>query len=121
MLQGIELRGGAHQQQGILEGIPVPNGTEDRNCRQDRDRQRQDDLQENLEGGKEESNKEEEDAVLPLPALETLISKIIMENGIDGSAMDIGELGSRITKFDPSFDIRNYGYTKFSKFLDNFF
>lgn len=77
-------------------------------------------LQENLEGGKEESNKEEEDAVLPLPALETLISKIIMENGIDGFAMDIGELGSRITKYDPSFDIRNYGYTKFSKFLDNF-
>ena len=79
-------------------------------------------LSENLEGGKEgpASNKDEEDAVLPLPALETLISKIIMENGIDGSAMDIGELGSRITKYDPAFDIRNYGYSKFSKFLEKF-
>lgn len=62
----------------------------------------------------------EADAVTPLPALESLISKIIMENGINGTAMDIGELGSRITKTDPAFDIRNYGYTKFSKFLENF-
>ena len=60
------------------------------------------------------------DAVTPLPALESLISKIIMENGINSSAMDIGELGSRITKYDTAFDIRNYGYTKFSKFLENF-
>ena len=60
------------------------------------------------------------DAVTPIPALESMISKIIMENGINGSQMDIGELGSRITKFDPAFDMRNYGYTKFSKFLDNF-
>ena len=34
--------------------------------------------------------------------------------------MDIGELGSRITKFYSAFDIRNYGYTKFSKFLEQF-
>lgn len=64
--------------------------------------------------------KVENDAVTPIPELESLISKIIMENGINGTAMDIGELGSRITKYDPAFDIRNYGYTKFSKFLDNF-
>ena len=63
------------------------------------------------------SDNEAADAVTPIPALEALISKIIMENGINGSAMDIG---SRITKYDPAFDIRNYGYTKFSKFLENF-
>ena len=65
-------------------------------------------------------NEEAADAVTPIPALESLISKIIMENGVNGTAMDIGELGSRITKYDPAFDIRNYGYTKFSKFLENF-
>ena len=64
--------------------------------------------------------KVENDAVTPIPELESLISKIIMENGINSTAMDIGELGSRITKYDPAFDIRNYGYTKFSKFLENF-
>ena len=70
----------------------------------------------------DESKAESEaaDAVTPISALELLISKIIMENGINGTAMDIGELGSRITKYDPAFDIRNYGYTKFSKFLENF-
>ena len=62
----------------------------------------------------------EEDAITPLPALESMIAKIIMNNGIDGTQMDIGELGSRITKSDPAFDIRNYGYTKFSKFLEQF-
>ena len=59
-------------------------------------------------------NKEE------IPALESMIAKIIMNNGVDGNMMDIGELGSRITKSDPAFDIRNYGYTKFSKFLEQF-
>ncbi len=68
------------------------------------------------EGGSEQ----EEAAITPLPALESMIAKIIMNNGIDGTQMDIGELGSRITKSDPAFDIRNYGYTKFSKFLEQF-
>ena len=68
----------------------------------------------------DEDNDGQADAVTPIPALESLISKIIMDNGVNGTAMDIGELGSRITKYDPAFDIRNYGYTKFSKFLENF-
>ena len=68
------------------------------------------------EGGSEK----EEDAITPLPVLESMIAKIIMNNGVDGTQMDIGELGSRITKSDPAFDIRNYGYTKFSKFLEQF-
>ncbi len=72
------------------------------------------------EGKSKDDDKITADAVTPLPALESLISKIIMENGINSSAMDIGELGSRITKYDTAFDIRNYGYTKFSKFLENF-
>ena len=66
------------------------------------------------------SGNKEEDGITPLPALETMIAKIIIENGIDGKQMDIGELGSRITKSDPAFDTRNYGYNKFSKFLEQF-
>ena len=67
-----------------------------------------------------DSENREEDGITPLPALESMIAKIIMNNGVDGNMMDIGELGSRITKSDPAFDIRNYGYTKFSKFLEQF-
>lgn len=77
-------------------------------------------LSDDAEAIKASENAADEEAVIPLPALEAMISKIIMENGINGTAMDIGELGSRITKIDPSFDIRNYGYTKFSKFLEKF-
>ena len=62
----------------------------------------------------------EENAVTPIDDLEVLIAKIIMDNGIDGTYMDLGELGSRITKSDSSFDIRNYGFTKFSKFMEQF-
>lgn len=67
-----------------------------------------------------DSEHKDEEAITPLPAIEAIIIKIIMENGINGTSMDIGELGSRITKFYSAFDIRNYGYTKFSKFLEQF-
>ena len=72
------------------------------------------------ENSSENDTNVQTDAVTPIPVLESMISKIIMENGVNGTMMDIGELGSRITKFDPAFDMRNYGYTKFSKFLENF-
>lgn len=72
------------------------------------------------EASEESETSKEEDAITPLRNVESIIVKIIMENGTDSESMDIGELGSRITKYDPAFDIRNYGYTKFSKFLDQF-
>lgn len=78
-----------------------------------------DDTLNETENETDDENKEE-DGITPLPALESMIAKIIMNNGVDGNMMDIGELGSRITKSDPAFDIRNYGYTKFSKFLEQF-
>lgn len=73
------------------------------------------------ENGSDEEKQTETAAVASLASLEVLINKIIMENGVNGKSMDIGELGSRITKYDPAFDIRNYGYTKFSKFLETKF
>ncbi|MBR4965823.1 MAG: NYN domain-containing protein [Lachnospiraceae bacterium] len=68
----------------------------------------------------EEKIQIEEEPITPLPAIEAIIRKIIIENGTDGTSMDLGELGSRITKTYSSFDIRNYGYNKFSKFLEQF-
>lgn len=62
----------------------------------------------------------EENAITPLPTVEAAIARIITDNGVDGSYMDLGELGNRLTKWDPSFDTRNYGYAKFSKFLEKF-
>ncbi|WP_294374077.1 NYN domain-containing protein [uncultured Clostridium sp.] len=45
------------------------------------------------------------------------IFKIINENSDSDLAMNMGELGSRLTKRYPDFDSRNYGYSKFSKLL----
>ncbi len=58
------------------------------------------------------------DALTPLAEIEQALVKIITDNGNDGTSMDIGELGSRLSKMYPSFDVRNYEYTKFSKFLE---
>lgn len=58
------------------------------------------------------------DALTPLTEIEQALVKIITDNGNDGTSMDIGELGSRLSKMYPSFDVRNYEYTKFSKFLE---
>lgn len=58
------------------------------------------------------------DALTPLSEIEQALIKIISDNGNDGTSMDIGELGSRLSKMYPSFDVRNYEYTKFSKFLE---
>ena len=64
------------------------------------------------------SAKAEQDALTPLSEIEQALVKIISENGNDGTSMDIGELGSRLSKMYPTFDVRNYEYTKFSKFLE---
>lgn len=58
------------------------------------------------------------DALTPLSEIARALIKIISDNGNDGTSMDIGELGSRLSKMYPSFDVRNYEYTKFSKFLE---
>ena len=63
---------------------------------------------------------ESAEGVTPLPVIESYVKRIIIENGNESNSMDIGELGSKLTKLDPAFDTRNYGYTKFSKFLQQF-
>ncbi|WP_244833442.1 NYN domain-containing protein [Clostridium sp. BJN0001] len=52
--------------------------------------------------------------------IEDAMLKIITENGSEEKGIDIGELGSRLVKRYPDFDVRNYGYTKLSKFLTSF-
>lgn len=64
------------------------------------------------------TNEATTDALTPLSEIEQALIKIISDNGNDGTSMDIGELGSRLSKMYPSFDVRNYEYTKFSKFLE---
>ena len=52
--------------------------------------------------------------------IEESMIKIIIENGDETKGIDIGELGSRLVKRYPDFDVRNYGYAKLSKFITCF-
>ena len=55
--------------------------------------------------------------------LKTLVSaiiRIIAENANLEEEINIGELGSRLQGRYPDFDVRNYGYSKFSQFLKDF-
>ncbi len=57
---------------------------------------------------------------LEMKTLETAIVRIITENANLRDEINIGELGSRLINRYPDFDVRNYGYSKFSQFLKEF-
>ena len=49
--------------------------------------------------------------------IEAAIVKMITDNAADGKETGLGEIGSRLVKIFPDFDIRNYHYSKLSAFL----
>ncbi len=55
-----------------------------------------------------------------LKTIESAIIRIISENANMQEEINIGELGSRLQGRYPDFDVRNYGYSKFSQFLKDF-
>lgn len=52
--------------------------------------------------------------------LEEAIVKIITENQNSGRETELGEIGSRLVKLYPDFDVRSYGYRLLSKLLEEF-
>ena len=46
--------------------------------------------------------------------------KIITENQNNDKETGLGEVGSRLVKLYPDFDVRRYGYSLLSKFLETF-
>ncbi|MBR1470308.1 MAG: NYN domain-containing protein [Lachnospiraceae bacterium] len=63
--------------------------------------------------------KELDVAVTPVKEIENSIYKIIDENANKGKDTFIGEIGSRLMNKFPDFDVRNYGCTKLSTFLED--
>ncbi len=61
--------------------------------------------------GKEEVSKDQ---------IEEAVIKIITENQNNGKETGLGEVGSRLVKLYPDFDVRRYGYSLLSKFLESF-
>lgn len=70
----------------------------------------------NLENLLEEEN---EGGEVSLAAVEATIAGIITENEDRGKETGLGEIGSRLSNKYPDFDVRNFGYTYLSKFLED--
>ena len=50
--------------------------------------------------------------------IEEAVAKIITENQNNDKETGLGEVGSRLVKLYPDFDVRRYGYSLLSKFLE---
>lgn len=53
-------------------------------------------------------------------SIENMIIKMIADNDAIGKETGLGEIGSRLVKIYPDFDIRNYNYSKLSSYLKDF-
>ncbi len=61
---------------------------------------------------------DDEDEVLDIATIEKDITAIISENENKGKDTYLGEIGNRLIKKYPDFDVRNYGYASLNKFLE---
>ena len=52
--------------------------------------------------------------------IEAAIISIITDNSAEGKETGLGEIGSRLVKIFPDFDVRNYHYSKLSEYLKDF-
>lgn len=68
------------------------------------------------ESGKEEAGVRDVDKSV----IEEAIVKIITENTNNGRETGLAELGNRLLKLYPDFDVRSYGYSLLSKLLEEF-
>ena len=62
--------------------------------------------------------KKKSENVLPQSAVENAIIEIITENDNKGRETGLGEIGSRLQKKYSDFDVRNYGYSSLSTFIE---
>ena len=62
---------------------------------------------------------ETEKTITNVKTINNTIKKILSDREEDGKSVSIGELGNLLVKRYPDFDVRNYGYSKLSKFLQN--
>lgn len=61
-----------------------------------------------------------EKSMTDLNVIRAAVLKIMNENADDAQGINMGDLGNRLIKRYPDFDVRNYGDSKFSKFLKKF-
>ncbi len=79
---------------------------------------------EETSGSKTSKRKQEKSSKTEAPidkrTIESFVVGIITENVNAGKSTGLGEIGSTLVKMYPEFDVRNYGYSLLSKFLEEF-
>lgn len=78
-------------------------------------------LQPGTNGKKPTSKPEKSDDQKSMTDIEVIKATVLkMMNEVEAQSMNMGEIGNRLVKRYPDFDVRNYGDTKLSKFLKKF-
>ena len=72
------------------------------------------------ESGESRRSKKNGSAMVTKNQIEEAVVKIITENQNDDKETGLGEVGSRLVNLYPDFDVRRYGYSLLSKFLETF-
>lgn len=70
--------------------------------------------------GKQASPEEQDKSMTDINVITLAIKKMLAEAPGEEQKMNMGEVGNRLAKRYPDFDVRNYGDTKLSKFLRKF-
>jgi len=86
----------------------------------DEDRDQDKDGKNGITGnGKSKSSitEDQEKSMTDLSVIKLAIKKMLTEASGEDQRMNMGEIGNRLAKRYPDFDVRNYGDTKLSKFL----
>lgn len=66
---------------------------------------------------KTQGSDDQEKGMTDLSVIQLAIKKMLAEASGEDQRMNMGEIGNRLAKRYPDFDVRNYGDTKLSKFL----
>ena len=65
------------------------------------------------------AEEEDQNPEISRAEVEETIFKIISDNDANDKETTVGELGNKLSNRHADFDVRNYGYSKLSKFLDS--
>ena len=65
------------------------------------------------------AEEEDQNPEISREEVEETIFKIIADNDANDQETTVGELGNKLSNRHADFDVRNYGYSKLSKFLDS--
>lgn len=64
-------------------------------------------------------SKDQQDNMIKREAVYNAITNIITENENKGKTVELGAVGNRLVTIYPDFDVRNYGYSLLSRFLED--